>query len=345
MHVEPLDWVTGPESPNRTDKHWQVSGTDLGIGVTYEDETLFFFGDTFHPRQSQGGGGGGDWRSNVLARSSSRNGKAIRIQAMVTDRPGHAREVLPSKKVNGTEMTVIPTGACSVRHRLYLAFMSVRRWGAPGRWETNYSGIAVSDDGGETWKVQATRLNNKDNSDPWQMLTLVHHDRYVYIYGTPAGRAGAARLARVGENDLLSNELREYWDGSQWSTNEQDADPVIAGPVSELSIAYHSASGKWLAAYFREGMNSIVVHTAAQPVGPWSAPHVVATAKEYPGLYGAFFHPRSMDQPYPVFLMSLWLPYNVRAMRLVGLVDAPIPLPWYKRWFPALARTVLFSKS
>ncbi|MGH2345442.1 MAG: DUF4185 domain-containing protein [Chloroflexota bacterium] len=36
--------------------------------------------------------------------------------------------------------------------RDYLAYMSVRHFGQPGHWITNYGGIAYSDDGGQTWR-------------------------------------------------------------------------------------------------------------------------------------------------------------------------------------------------
>ena len=39
-------------------------------------------------------------------------------------------------------------------------------------------------------------------------------DGYVYAYGTPNGRQGAAYLARVPEQDILDLSKYEYWNGS-----------------------------------------------------------------------------------------------------------------------------------
>ncbi len=305
-----------------------MSGTDLGI--CWDDGrggVLMAFGDTFHPLQAQGGGGGGGWRSNVLARSTERDlSNGMMLEWFATDRPGHAREILPSRKVNGVEMTTVPTGGISVGGRQYLTYMSVREWGDPGRWWTNYAGIAYSDDAGATWAKPTgpgspTWANTPDGTQRWQMCALARHEGYVYLYGTPHGRAGSTYLARVVEDQVLDLSRHEQWDGQRWRSGNPAADqwaaaPVLPASVSELSLIHHRASGQWLAAYYRENVNAIVVHTAPDPTGPWSPPQTVATGEEWPGLYGAFWHPWSADDPEPCFAMSQWSPYNVMLMRL-----------------------------
>jgi hypothetical protein len=246
---------------------------------------------------------------------------------MATDKPGHAREVLASKKINHAEMTVIPTGGCSVGKRNYLTYMSVKEWGDPGRWRTNYAGIAYADDGGHNWiKPERARLANTPAGDHrFQMTALVHEGDYIYLFGTPNGRDDAAFLARSREEDLLEVDRYLFWNGHDWQPNERNAVSIIPAPVSELSVMYHRASRSWLAMYYRERDNAIVMHTSSAPTGPWSVPCILVMAVEYPGLYGAFLHPWSADQD-PVFLMSQWGPYNVRALRVVGLTSQP-PVP------------------
>ena len=39
-----------------------------------------------------------------------------------------------------------------------MSFMSVRSWDTPGRWTTNYSGIAYSDDNGQSWTIAPTSV-------------------------------------------------------------------------------------------------------------------------------------------------------------------------------------------
>jgi hypothetical protein len=154
------------------------------------------------------------------------------------------------------------------------------------------------------------------------MLTLVPHADYVYVFATQQGRLGYAYLARVPSSGLLNTSTWEYWTDHGWVRQQARAVPVLSPPVSELSVMYHKASQQWIAAYLRVVEHAVVVQTAPQPTGPWSAPQAVATSAEYPGIYGAFLHPWSTDTA-PVFLISQWGPYNVRAMRLRGLVTDP----------------------
>lgn len=334
MRAAHVAWVTGEQSANQTGPRWAVGGTDLGI--CWDDGhggVLVAFGDTFHPRQPQGGGGGGDWRSNVLARSSDRNLAAgLALEWFATDRPGHAREILPAVKVDHAEITTIPTGGVSVGSRQYLSYMSVQHWGAPGQWRTGYAGFAFSDDGGATWAKPVgpgtpTWANTPAADQRFQMTALVRHGGYVYLFGTPNGRQGCCYLARVSEHAVLDLSQHEQWCADGWRggnpVEDQWHTTALFGPhVSELGVAYHAPTRQWLAVYFREP-DALVVRAAPQLTGPWSPENVVATARAFPGLYGTFWHPWSMADPEPSFLMSQWGPYNVQLMRLTGVASAP----------------------
>ena len=80
MRAEPVGWVTGAGSANRTAQAAGVTATDLGI--MWDDGTgrvLSAYGDTFGRGWAGFGGewwpgcppGEADWRSNVLARSTT----------------------------------------------------------------------------------------------------------------------------------------------------------------------------------------------------------------------------------------------------------------------------------
>lgn len=104
------------------------------------------FGDTFGERW------GVDWRSNAMARMGDLDpSDGLRFDGMVTDREGHAKELLASRKVPEVEFTVIPTNGVAVGNRMFLHYMSVRSWGPPGQWIVGHSGLAFSDDQGRTW--------------------------------------------------------------------------------------------------------------------------------------------------------------------------------------------------
>jgi hypothetical protein len=151
--------VVGPQAAGGdTEARFGVAGADLGHMFTVGGRLAIAFGDTyggppapqfFHaPRP--------DWRSNVLGwidpPSSPRDGFALRD--MVIDRPGHAAELLHSRKQDGVEWTVIPTYGIADGGRMLLHYMSVRNDFTdtrPGHWALNDAGVAVSDDGGRTW--------------------------------------------------------------------------------------------------------------------------------------------------------------------------------------------------
>ncbi|NBE99473.1 DUF4185 domain-containing protein [Nonomuraea sp. KC401] len=320
--------LTGPGSLSDTPGTWQVKATDLGImWDNGGGEVLAAFGDTFGADWEPPGANGGDWRSQVLLRSTDRDlSDGMTFSSAATDRQGHAKELIPSRKVDGDEITVIPTAGVSVGSRQYLAYMSVRHWGPPGQWDTNYAGIAFSDDNGQTWTTEGgPRWDNPGGADRFQMAALVRRDGFVYLYGTPNGRAGAVHLARVPEDQVLSKDAYRYWTGTAWQSGpDTAAAPVVPAPAGELSVAYNDFTGRWLMTYLQG--SDIVLRSAPEPTGPWSAPAVVASSADYPGLYGGFMHPWSSG-PDLYLALSQWTPYNVYLTRITLTPDAGITNP------------------
>ncbi len=318
--------VTGKNSLNDTAARYDVLGTDLGImWDNGQRQVMVAFGDSYGQGWGECGAGPAEagWRSNVLAFSSQTNPqKGLTFSGMIEDATGHAGELLPSRKVDGDEITVIPTAGISVGARNYLYFMSVNQWMSPGEWRTNYAGVAYSDDNGQTWTAAPgiTWYNSKiwwDNK--FQQASVVKDGGYVYMFGTPNGRAGDAYLARVEENHLLDKADYEYWDGVSWQLEgEQTATPVVEGPVGEISVQYNSYFKRWLMTYMDESRQAIVLRDAAALTGPWSAPRTVVNSASYPGLYGAFIHPWFNQGTDLYFNMSQWcsarVSYNVSFM-------------------------------
>ncbi len=323
--------LTGAASSNDTEARYQVKGTDLGIMWTDErGQILTAFGDTFgvgwagHD-SAVGDPAAIDWRSNTLARSSDRNpAGGMSFDDFVTDRPDHAKELLPSLKRDGVEISKIPTGGVNVDGRDFMAYMSVRQFGQPGQWITNYSGIAYSDDGGQTWTEDRStcRPNAPGFGEKFQMISYARRDGFVYAFGTPNGRFGDAHVARVPEQRLLDNSAYEYWNGDVWQRGGSlIAAPIVTGPVGELSVRYDETLASWQMMTMDESLGAIVVRLAPQPTGPWSAPITVATAEEYPHLYGGFFHPDSEGREI-YFTMTQYDLYNVSMMRATLPADA-----------------------
>jgi hypothetical protein len=329
--ASPVAALTGTQSINETEARYRVKGTDLGIMWTDErGQVLTAFGDTFGTGWTGFGSGSPvdpatvDWRSNTLARSNDHNLADGMSFEFVTDRPGHAKELLSSLKQDGVEITKIPTGGVNVGGRDYLAYMSVRKFTEPAHWITNYGGVAYSDDGGQTWQDApgARRANTPALDDKFQMIAYARRDGFVYAFGTPNGRFGDAHVARVPEQRLLDTSAYEYWTGTGWQQGSSAiAAPIVAGPVGELSVRYDPALKSWEmmtittweTGTVEKVRGAIVVRLAPQAAGPWGAPITVATYREFPSLYGGFLHPDSKGSDI-YFTMTQYDRYNVSLM-------------------------------
>ena len=123
-------------------------------------QILTAFGDTTGLSRNPGCDGlVGEWRSNVLFRSSDRVlADGMRIDSAPMDGTAQAREIISGLKIPGVEASSIPTSGIAVNGAQYLSYMSVRNWGEAGQWSTNYSQIATSSDNGETWTTRPETL-------------------------------------------------------------------------------------------------------------------------------------------------------------------------------------------
>lgn len=333
-------WVTGPRSDNDTYDRFGISGTDLGISWDNgSGQTLMAFGDTFGNCSLPDA----QWRSNVLMRSDDNNladgitvdpgvpGDPTSGAVVQAGAPNFATEVIPTLGIAGVEDTVIPTAAIAIGNTQYLNYMSVRSWGAPGRWVTNFSAIATSTDNGQTWSTapETIRVNAgvtipgieqvEESNGKYQMNAYVEgRDGYIYQFGTPNGRFGAAFLARVMPQDILDLTKYEYSTqdpAKPWSTDVAESTSVVPEPVSEMSVSWNDYLQRYVMMYGNEVQRTIVARTAEKPEGPWSPPTTVLNALETTGgIYAPYIHPiTSGNQLY--FTASRWFDYNVLLMR------------------------------
>ena len=310
--VEFVAWVTGPDSSNQTDTHYDVDGTDLGSMFAQDDTLYIALGDTFGCCRPAGGGAGGEnWRSNVLAYTTDRDLEdGITFDGMITAPNGDARQVLQKQP---EDVTVIPTYGIAVGDRLYLHYMAVGHWGDPGEWTLNRSGWAYSDDKGQTWTQPEDAIWDGDTQ--FGQAALVEHEGYVYAFGIHGGRFGGVALARVPSDDVLDMSAYTYWDGSDWVSDLEAAAEIASAPVGELSVAWNSYLNRWIMTYLNEFRRAIVIREASELTGEWSEPLEVVSGDDYPSLYGAYLHPWASDGEVIYFNMSQWGPYNVRLMR------------------------------
>lgn len=381
-----IEFVSGAGNLNNTISRFGIGGTDLGImwdnGIkdnpltaVDEHQVLIAFGDTF---SSASPVRTGVWRFNTLFRSADDvlnnglyvpNGTPYDIfSGSPMEKPNWSDPILPSpgQPVHppyavGPEVTIIPTAGVSVPYdntygaRQYMSFMSVRSWDTPGRWTTNYSGIAYSDDNGQTWRIAPTSIRTASwgratvpyvaGNENFQQMAFVKppadspeaQQGWVYAYGTPSGRGGTVYLSRVQQTQIADTTKYQYWDGQTWVANKPAAaKPVLPGTTtsffgffkqttypsaSEMSVQYNPYLKKYVMLY-GDSNNNMVMRTANSPQGTWSAPTVLVTAQKVPSLYAPYIHPWSgtanlpeSERHYLYWNLSTYNDYQVRLMR------------------------------
>ena len=292
-----------PAAVNQTGADYCVDGTDLGSSFLYNDQIYIVFGDTFDTHKN-------GWRSNTLAISSDDDpSDGITFDRMIEAYPGYAAELLPAKRIDYDEITVIPTYGVAVGGRLFLHYMSVEHWGEPGHWTLGSAGWAYSDDAGEHWTKDEAAVFPGDTN--WGQVAIVEHEGYLYLFGIPGGRYGSVRLARVEPESLLDINTYTYWDGSEWQTDGTAAIDVVPGPVGELSVRWNSYYQRWLMMYLIDNEGLVELRSAPDLTGPWDEPRVVVRSTDYPSLYAPYIYPKWNDGPEVWFNLSLFGPYNV----------------------------------
>jgi hypothetical protein len=209
--------------------------------------------------------------------------------------------------------------------------MSVRRFDYPhlGDYDTNYSGVAWSGDGGRTWTKDPAAVWPAPSS--FGIVATTRVAGHVYLLGIPASRRGSVKLARVRDDGVLRRSAYRYWDGTRWNADQRAAAVVADGPVGELSVQWSSYFGKWLMMYLRidpstqdSSNDQIVLRTADCLTGPWSDPQPVVRSDRYPSIYAPMIPPRWNDGPRLFFAMSIFDAYNVYWMR-TSLTGTPRP--------------------
>lgn len=308
--------ATGIGSPNRTED-FNMLGTDLGImWDNGNGEILTAFGDTAGlglPNLLQGSIW--SWKSNAIVRSRDGNlSDGMNFDSIVRDSIGQSKEVVGSPKIPFAEISRIPTAGVALGPNQFMSLMSVNNWGASGKWETNFSGLAVSGDNGESWApAPQTQRPSEAGNRNFQQNAFLKDGGFVYEYGTPPGRGNFGHVSRVPEKDILDLAQYEYWNGQEWIKNDPNVAAPIVDNVGELSVAYNKYLGQYLM-LTTDPFDSIVMRRSPTPVGPWSPPEVIVDTRELPSAYAPYIHPWSSG-PDLYFLATVHRNYNVLLLR------------------------------
>ena len=242
------------------------------------------------------------------------------------------------------EVTTIPTGAFLIGDTIYVTYMSVEWWGPPGVWAVGHGSMARSTDGGVTWekihdkviwpgdtypmRPAGNKYRSSEHSSGFEQSHPVDgNDGYIYFFGIPGGRNESVKLMRVAYEYVEVQDNYEYLvgyddDGNPiWMTHADggmwEAIHVIVGTVGEMSIMYSYYLEEWLITFISPMHNNdMVIMSAKELWGPFSAPQQLVPFDDFPTLYGAFMIPafQSADDPKIYFVMSIWgFPPNFNA--------------------------------
>jgi hypothetical protein len=312
--------LLGENAINDTPGKWGLNGADLGSMFDKDSKLYMVFGDSYGCCIPGTGGPGNasDWRYNCMAVITDRDPTdGLTFDSMITDKPGHAMQLIPRGRF---DKTLIPTYGVAVADRMILHYMAVLSWGDPGRWVLNESGLAYSEDDGQTWvKDPALKWDGKSN---FGQVAFVKSGEDLFLFGIPGGRFGGVKLARVPQASVWDKSAYRYYAGSdsgapRWETAEDRAALVVPAPVGELSVMWNAYLSRWIMTYLDEDLAAIVIREAPDLWGPWSPAVSLASSGGFPGLYGAYMHPWYVENDGEViyFTMSLWGPYSVYWMR------------------------------
>ena len=262
--------ITGEDSPNQTLTRFNVWGTDLGSMTEMNGKVYMFCGDTFSSENNA------DWRSNVLFIIEDDDpSDGLTITGTSADKWGRSRELLLSRKIDNQQMTIIPTDIFTVDDTLYCIYMSVKHWGSRGgEWTCGYSGLAKSEDEGQSWK----KLNDVKWPGDSNFIQTAHYRMgdTMYFWGIPAGRFGGVALMKCEVDELENLEAYSYYTGCdeagdpQWikgSEGISQASVIIRGPVGEISAMYNEYLGNFVLTYLHEGGAGVVMREGLTPWG------------------------------------------------------------------------------
>lgn len=314
--------VTGEDipSPNNTARDYDIGGTDLGIYWKMEEGKVgILFGDTFGKDWAPGHTP--NWRSNAMAWSTDTDlSDGLTFDGMITEPANNAKQIIYSAHITTgfDDWSSIPTSAIRIDNKDYVHYMNVRAWNP--RWETNWSGFAVSADDGHNWTLYKG-LFSADSK--FAQMALWEKDGYIYSMGSIIGRRGLPYIARFKKQYILTPDKWEYWSKTKgWIEGKAVyATPLFGNTKDQMyaepTLIYHDYFQKWITVYYNEIKNRIVLRSADELTGPWSDEQFVASGAQYPMPYGGFIYPLNLNKPEIYISLSQYDPlYNVFLMRV-----------------------------
>ena len=137
--------------------------------------------------------------------------------------------------------------------------------------------IENPDDAPSSWRIKQIKVPHVSTGEKRKVLfgsAICVTKDFTYIYGYEENKGGFYKkilLARCSNNQVAKFADWEFYYGSGWSKNLEDAKPLMEGVASEYSVNYVPALKKFLLVYHDAFLSpDIVGRTSLNPWGPWS---------------------------------------------------------------------------
>lgn len=267
--ITPLGAVAAPVN---------VKARDGGISTRVGDQILWLFSDTLFTPAAEDGA---NLRSNTAAlaplatpldTSEPTDSTGAPFQAI----PFTAEELAyniasgqPDERIALWPGGLLPQsdGALAFVHKLYVH---------PGQFNYEHIGIELAEFAqGQTG---ATRGGTLFGANEPILVSPLQHDPYIYLYGLiTIDSSRGIGVARVTTEQVRNRAAYQCWDGAAWVDDCSKIATLFDQVPGAVSMAWNDYLGRFLAVHSLALSNEVVMRTAAQPEGPWSAPQALFT--------------------------------------------------------------------
>ncbi|NBT62837.1 MAG: DUF4185 domain-containing protein [Planctomycetia bacterium] len=193
-------------------------------------------------------------------------------------------------------------------------------------------------DAPNSWRIQQIKVPHVSIGEKRKVLfgsAICVAKDFTYIYGYEENKGGFYKkmlLARCSNNQVAKFTDWEFYDGSGWSKNLEDAKPLMEGVASEYSVNYVPGLKRFLLVYHDAFLSpDIVGRTSLNPWGPWSEKIKLHTCEEKSWSNEVFCYSGKV-QPWLSKENEIIISYAANAKSLAGVInDARLYWPTFIR--------------
>lgn len=270
-----------------------IQARDGGYSALVFGESVWVYGDSIMARAGDDGSG---WRNNTWSRTTDvAAADGVTGFREHTDGAGVPRELLPQtadeaafNRAHSGDDCQDPCGARwalwpgplvwdAARGRALLVYGKI--YGEPGEWNFHGVGIGIA-----TWSgldadpvrpiarpgaEHPTLLWGADEPNFGSAAVVDGDD--LYLFGCHGGDK-RCRLARAPLARATEREAWRYYAGDDGWSDDIDHAVGLFRAMDMTTVHYNAHLGAWLALYSPPFENRVMMRTAPQLTGPWSAP-------------------------------------------------------------------------